>query len=182
MTRGRRPRVGIERRRERILAAAIGEFGDKGFHGGSTVTIARDVAFPHPNLFRAYSTKKGLFLAALERTFATIERETLLREEEAEDDRLEAMAHGWGVLLENRDAMPILLQGYTACEDPDVRGLMHGWRQEVFERAEAIPGVGSGPAHDFFAAGMPCLVTASMDLHGRVEDGPWNERFPTSDS
>lgn len=172
----------MDRRREQILTAALKEFSHKGFHGGSTVTIARDVQFPHPNLFRVFSTKKGLFLAVLERTFATIEREMIARGEEAEDDQLWAMANGWGVLMESREVMLVLLQGYAACEDPDVRDLMHGWTQDVFERAEALPGVGADLAHDFLAAGMLYLVAAAMGLPDRAGDEPWAERFLASGS
>jgi len=182
MTTGRRPRVSIERRREQVLAAALREFSHKGFHGGSTVTIAEDVKFPHPNLFRVFSTKKGLFIAVLERTFATIEQEMLVRGEDADNDQLWAMANGWGALMGNREVMLILLQGYAACEDPDIRDLMHRWTQDVFERAEALPGVDSDLAHDFFAAGMLYLVAASMDLPGRAGDDPWAERFLASGS
>ena len=182
MATGRRPRVSIERRREQILEAALKEFSHKGLHGGSTVTIAKDVEFPHPNLFRVFSTKKGLFIAVLERTFATIEREMLVRGEEAESDQLWAMADGWGVLMENREVMLILLQGYAACEDPDIRDLMHGWTRDGVERAEALPGVGADLAHDFFAAGMLYLVAASMDLPARAEGDAWAERFLASGS
>jgi TetR/AcrR family transcriptional regulator len=169
-------------RREQILAAALEEFSHKGFHGASTLAIAEAAGSSHPGLFRTFPTKKRLFLAVLEHTFATIEREMLLRGEEAEGDQLWAMANGWGVLMESREVMLILLQGYAACEDPDIRDLMHGWTRDVFERAEALPGVDADLAHDFFAAGMLYLVAASMDLPGRTGDDPWAERFLASGS
>ncbi|MGI5121096.1 TetR/AcrR family transcriptional regulator [Marinactinospora thermotolerans] len=179
---GRRPRVSIERRREQILAAALKEFSHKGLHGGSTVNIAKAVEISHPNLFRVFSTKKELFIAVLEQTFETIAQEMLVPGEAAERDPLQTMADAWGSLMERRELMLILLQGYAACEDPDIRDLMHRWTQDVFERLEVLPEVGTDPAHDFFAAGMLYMVAASMDLPARAEHDEWAKRFLDSGS
>ncbi|AOS64010.1 TetR/AcrR family transcriptional regulator [Actinoalloteichus hymeniacidonis] len=179
---GRRPRVSIERRREQILAAALKEFSHKGLHGGSTVTIAKDVEISHPNLFRVFSTKKELFMAVLRQCFDTIARTMLAAGEAAESDHLQVMSDAWGVLMENRELMLILTQGYAACNDPDIRDLMQEWTQDMFERMEALPGVGTDKAHDFFAAGMLYLVAASMNLPERAPQDPWAQRFLDSGS
>jgi TetR/AcrR family transcriptional regulator len=182
MVAGRRPRVSTERRREQILEAALKEFSHKGLHGGSTVNIAKAVEISHPNLFRIFSTKKELFIAVLEQAFATVAREMLAAGEATDGNPLQAMADAWGALMERRELMLILLQGYAACEDPDIRDLMHRWTREVFERMEALPGVGTDPAHDFFAAGMLYMVAASMDLPARAEHDAWADRFLASGS
>lgn len=182
MTSQRRPRVSIELRREQILAAALKEFSHKGLHGGSTVTIAKDVEISHPNLFRVFSTKKELFVGVLEQTFARIDRELLAAGEKAESAPLRSMADAWGVLMENRDLMLILLQGYAACEDPDIRDVMHRWTRETFERVEALPAVTTDAAHDFLASGMLYMVAASMGLPARAEGDAWADRFLSSGS
>ncbi|APU15875.1 MULTISPECIES: TetR/AcrR family transcriptional regulator [Actinoalloteichus] len=173
----RRPRVSIELRREQILAAALKEFSHKGLHGGSTVTIAKDVEISHPNLFRIFSTKKELFIAVLKQTFATIERVVLIPGEKEAVNPLQTMADGWGDLMERREIMLILLQGYAACEDPDIRDVMQGWTQDAFERMEVLPQVGTDTAHSFLAEGMLYMVAASMDLSVRAETDEWAERF-----
>src|SRR5690625_8045041 len=68
-----RKRVPIAERREQILDAALIEFSQKGLHGGTTVSIAKEVGISHPNLFRVFPTKHELFVAVLERVFAAIE-------------------------------------------------------------------------------------------------------------
>ncbi len=173
----RRPRVSAEERRRQILAAALKEFSHKGLHGGSTVAIAKEVEISHPNLFRIFPTKRELFVAVLEETFAAVDREMLVAGEAAEERPLEVMSDAWGVLMERRELMLILLQGYSASEDPEIRDVMHRWTQEVFERMEAIPGVGTDRAHDFFAAGMLYMVAASMDLPTRAAHDTWVHRF-----
>ena len=57
---------------------------------------------------------------------------------------------------------------------------MHDWTREVFERTEALPGVGEDASHDFFAAGMLYMVATAMDLPARAEKDPWAARFLAS--
>ncbi|MBB5836210.1 TetR/AcrR family transcriptional regulator [Kribbella italica] len=177
MTTARRPRVALEQRREQILAAALREFSHKGLHGGSTVTIAKDVEISHPNLFRVFSTKQQLFRAVLEQAFDQIVQRMVVAGEAAGDEALQVMTDAWGVLMEDRDLMLILLQGYAACDDPEIRELMHERTQEVFERTEVLPAIGTDLAHDFLAAGMFYMVAAAMDLPARAEKDEWAGRF-----
>lgn len=169
-------------RREQILAAALREFGDKGLYGGSTVTIAKAAGGSHPGLFRTFPTKKELFVAVLERAFATIEQELVAAEEAAKDDRLQAAAMVWSALVGKRELMLILIQGYAASEDPDIRDLMRGWTRGFFERMESVSRVEAGPVHQFFATGMLYMVASCMDLPARAEGDAWASRFLTSGS
>lgn len=178
----RRPRVSIEVRREQILAAALQEFSRKGLHGGSTVRIAQEVEVSHPNLFRVFSTKHELFVAVLQQAFGKVERVMLVSGEAADGDPLPTMSDAWGVLMGDRELMLILLQGFAASDDPAIRDLMQQWTQEVFERMESLPEVGTDRAHDFFAAGMLYMVATAMDLPGRTEHDAWADRFLASGS
>lgn len=182
MANERRKRVPIEQRREQILEAALEEFGHKGLHGGSTVAIAKAIGVSHPNLFRIYPTKHELFVAVLQRVFALIEREMLAAGERSEGEPLQAMSDAWGGLMERREIMFMLLQGYAASGDPVIRDIMHDWTRDVFERIEALPGVGEDIAHDFFAAGMLYMSATAIDLPARAADDPWAARFLASGS
>ncbi|MCP2281250.1 transcriptional regulator, TetR family [Promicromonospora umidemergens] len=182
MATDRRPRVSIEVRRGQILAAALQEFSHKGLHGGSTVNIAKEVEISHPNLFRVFSTKHELFVAVLQQAFGKVETVMLASGEAAEGDPLPTMSDAWGVLMDDRELMLILLQGFAASEDPAIRELMHRWTKEVFERMEALPGVGTDRAHDFFAAGMLYMVATAMDLPARAEHDAWADQFLASGS
>src|SRR6195952_3835023 len=63
------PRMSADDRREPVLSAAVVEFASGGLEGTSTDAIARRAGISQPYLFRLYSTKKALFVAAVERTF-----------------------------------------------------------------------------------------------------------------
>lgn len=178
----RRTRVPIEERREQILEAALNEFSRKGLHGGSTVAIAAEVGISQPNIFRIYPTKRELFVAVLQRVFARIEVRMLAAGERDAERPLQTMSDAWGALMDEREIMFMVLQGYAASDDDVVRGLMEEWTREVFERMEALPGVGTDDAHDFFAAGMLYMVAAALDLPGRASDDAWAARFLESGS
>src|SRR5438477_10730175 len=60
-------------RREEILDAALDEFAEHGYHGGSTEGIARRAGISQPYVFRLFGTKQELFKAVVARCF----RETL---------------------------------------------------------------------------------------------------------
>src|SRR5215212_4650545 len=60
-------RKSAEERREQILEAALAEFAARGLDGGSTEAIARAVGISQPYVFRLFGTKKGLFMATMER-------------------------------------------------------------------------------------------------------------------
>lgn len=166
-------------RREQILAAALKEFSHKGFHGASTVAIAEAAKSSHPGLFRTFPTKKGLFLAVLERVFAAIDHE-LVAADRAEGDQLQATAAAWKSLMGECDLMLLLIQGYAACEDPDVHDLMYRWTREAFGRMEALSRVGGDPAHRFFATAMLYMVASCMDLSAHADGEAWAGRLLAS--
>ncbi|MEU0557008.1 TetR family transcriptional regulator [Dactylosporangium sp. NPDC006015] len=172
----RRPRVAAQQRREDVLAAALREFSQKGLHGGSTTTIAAEAGLSHPNLFRLFSTKKELFIAALQQVFATIEREMIQRGTAAEAP-LPAMEAAWGELIADHDLMSMYLQGYAACHDPDIRAVMQRATRAIFERVERMPGVDAGQAHRFFAEGLIFMVGAVMKLDSEPTEEDWGARF-----
>src|SRR4051812_1711058 len=65
-------RRSAEERREEIVTIALRQFGLGGYHGTSTEAIAREAGISQPYLFRLFRTKRELFLACIERCFATV--------------------------------------------------------------------------------------------------------------
>lgn len=160
----RRPRVSAEKRREQILAAATTEFSRLGLHGASTMTIAERASVSQPNMFRLFSTKRELFIAALEQVVEQIKQRMISSGEANPANPLTVMADRWRDLLENRELMLMLLQGYAACSDEEVRNAMHRASIEMFSRIEQMPGIGPETARRFYAEGMYLTIAAAMDF------------------
>ncbi|WP_220196704.1 TetR/AcrR family transcriptional regulator [Ktedonospora formicarum] len=161
---GKRTRVTAQQRREDILAAAITEFSEKGLYGASTVTIAERADISHPNLFRLFPTKKELFIASIERVLERIKRKMIATGKNHPEAPLQAMAESWNQLLVQREELLILLQGYAACHDPQIRQVIRRASIEIFLQIENLPTVTTERAHFFYAEGMFRMLAAAMDL------------------
>src|SRR3569832_930573 len=76
-TKARKPRVRTVREdiRERLLDAALLEFGDKGFDGASTRAIARRIGAHLPQIHFHFTSKEALWCAALDHLFAKLAHE-----------------------------------------------------------------------------------------------------------
>src|ERR671916_101839 len=53
-----------EERREQVIAAAVKEFAEKGFHATSTGAIAKRAGISQPYIYALFPNKHELFLAA----------------------------------------------------------------------------------------------------------------------
>lgn len=70
----RRARVVREDIRERLLDAALVEFGAKGFDGASTRSIARRIGAHQPQINYHFASKEALWTAAVDHLFADLAR------------------------------------------------------------------------------------------------------------
>ncbi len=152
-------------RRETVLGVAIVEFGRLGMHGTSTERIAAGAGISHPYLFRLFGTKKELFLACLERCHARLrETFTAAAESAPAGEKLTAMGEAYTGLLADRPWLLLQLQGYAACDDPEVRdAAREGWAG-LWELVERLSGASDEDVRAFFATGMLLNVVVAMDL------------------
>ena len=156
-----RVRQTAEERRETLLAAAITEFAQRGYHGTPTEAIARRAGISHAYLFRLYGTKKELFLACMdacfERTIATFRAAS-----EGEDDPLPAMGRAYIELLADRDLLQLQLQTYAAAAEPEIREKAREWFERVAEAVAQL--AGEDRTARFVGQGMLLNVVAVLGL------------------
>jgi AcrR family transcriptional regulator len=163
-----------DERREAVLQVAIAEFARTGLHGTSTEKIAAGAEISHPYLFRLFGTKKGLFLACLDRCHVRL-RETFAQAAEAagEGDRLAAMGKAYVELLGDREMLLLQLQGYAACDDDQVRATASDGYAELWQLVERLSGAPEDEVRAFFATGMLLNMAAAMDLPQIAGDPGW---------
>jgi AcrR family transcriptional regulator len=159
-------------RREEILEAAVSEFAQCGLHGTSTDDIARRAGVSQPYLFRLFGTKKGLFLAALERVFDRVHTAFALAVQNQPDDALHAMGQEYGRLLHQREELLLQMHGYAACGDPDVQELVRRRFGELYEYVERASEASDEEVQGFFARGVLLNVAAAMELN-EIRELPW---------
>lgn len=71
---GRAPRMQAAARRAQILAEAVRVFSDSGYGATSTAAIAQNCGVSEPALYRYFSSKRELYLAALDEASARVLR------------------------------------------------------------------------------------------------------------
>src|SRR6187549_453583 len=99
-----RTRQTAPERREALVEAAVRHFALTGLHGTAVSAITDEVGITQPYAFSLFGTKKGLFLAAVERGYDRVE-ETFRAAAAApaeDEDAIKAMGRAYAGLLENR--------------------------------------------------------------------------------
>ncbi len=146
-------------------------FAQSGLHGTAVRTVTDAVGVTQPYAFSLFGTKKGLYLATIERCFDRVE-ETFRQAAKGapKDKRLKAMGLAYAELLEDRDVLQFQLQAYAAAGDPEVKAVVSKRYQELFELVQKLGGVGPKRARDFMATGMLCNLAVTLDLYDLLPD------------
>jgi AcrR family transcriptional regulator len=162
-------------RREALIDAAVEHFAQTGLHGTAVSAITDDVGITQPYAFSLFGTKKGLFLAAVERGFDRVEE--TFREAAAnagEDGPFDAMKESYVGVLQDRALLLVQLQAYAASGDDEVREVVRRRYAELYALVRDLSG-GATPDElaQFFAAGMLLNVAAALDLPDLLLNDTW---------
>ena len=177
-----RRRVPAAQRREELISAAVHEFAKGGLHGTTVERIARRVGVAQPYVFSLFSTKRELFLAALERGFelvaATFERAASdYREGRAPadcEDALDAMGSAYTALLQSdRDSLMLQLQSYASCDDELVRARVRARFAELVALAARLSGAEAERLDEFIRDGMALNVAAALGVADLSIESEW---------
>jgi AcrR family transcriptional regulator len=176
-------RKSAEERREDILGVAMEHFARGGYRGTSTEAIARDAGISQPYLFRLFRTKKELFLACDDRACEKILDAFRRAAAQAEPgQKLDAMGHAYvHELLPDRHALLMLMQGFVAVSDPEIRDHVRRKYSDLIEEVSRISGAPPDEVWSFFSSGMLLNVVTALDLGAVADRNPvvaaWMETF-----
>ena len=167
------PRQTAEERREAVLAAAFEAFARGGLHGTSTEEIAEAAGISQPYLFRLFGTKKRLFVATIERCMAdTLELFRTAAGDLRGKEALDAMAAAYvAMVTSDRTRLLSQLEGYAACDDPDVREAMRAGYGKLHLFVETVSGADETTVATWFAHGMLLNVVAQWISGTRASPG-----------
>ena len=169
-----RTRQTAPERREALVEAAVDHFAQTGLHGTAVSAITDQVGITKPYAYSLFGTKKGLFLAAVERGCDRIEETIRAAAAGAGDDGpLAAMGAAYGELLSDRSLLLMQLQGYAACGDDEIREVVRRRFAELYELVRELSGADRLELQGFFATGMLLNVAAAMDLPELLFDETW---------
>ena len=161
-------------RREALIDAAVKHFAQTGLHGTAVSAITDEVGITQPYAFSLFGTKKGLFLAAVERGFDRVEETFRAAAEGAgQEGAFEAMKESYAGVLADRSALLMQLQAYAASGDDDVREVVRRRYAQLYELVRELSGASRDELAQFFAAGMLLNVAAALDLPQLLLDETW---------
>jgi AcrR family transcriptional regulator len=169
-----RTRQTADERREALVSAAVEQFAQTGLHGTAVSAITDAVGITQPYAFSLFGTKKGLFLAAVERGCERIaETFTTAAANAGEEGPLAAMGEAYGELMSDRSLLLMQLQGYAACGDEEVREVVRRGYAHLYDLVRELSGADATELQAFFATGMLINVAAAMDLPQLFSDDTW---------
>ena len=157
-----------EERREEILEAAVGEFAARGLRGASVEDVAGRVGVSQPYVYRLFGTKKELFLAAAGRVCDRIQETFRAAAEGDPANALQAMGRSYDRAHFGREDMLLLLQGFAAADDPEVREAIGNRFARLWQFVRSISGASEREVWDFMATGMLRTIDAAIGLTSRL--------------
>lgn len=165
---GRAMRRSAEERREEILDAAVEEFSAKGLRGASVEDVAQRVGVSQPYVYKLFGTKKHFFLATMRRVRERIMEAFRRAAESDPDNALEAMGRSYDPSLFGRSERLMLLQGFAASDDEEIREAVGEGYAELWRFVRETSGAGEQEVRNFFATGMLLTVDAAIGLTERL--------------
>lgn len=171
-----------EERRKEVIQAAIVEFATFGLHGGSTERIAESAGISQPYVLRLFGTKKGLFLAALDRVSDEIlaawqgSVDALERTQGGPgtpDERLMAIGDTYQFFVRDVVQLRFVLQGVSAAEDEDIRRRIQTCMKRMYEWIGKTSGASPERVRSFYAQGMMLTMAASMRAFEKAGTEEW---------
>jgi AcrR family transcriptional regulator len=163
-----RQRSTAEERREAVIEAAIDEFGEHGYHAGSTGAIAKRAGISQPYIYALFQDKETLFLACYRRgcerirhTFAEAAKGT-----EPGDERIRAMGLAYLDLLGGRRELTLQLQAFAAAGEEELRPAIREAFLDVMDDIRRQIG-DPDSASSFMARGMLLNILTALEVPQR---------------
>lgn len=166
-------------RRQEVLRIAAEEFAVGGLHGTSTETIARRTDITQAYVFRIFAIKKALFLELVIAAFDRMTKGRNVRAAGAKTglEALGLMGARYKVLLADRNLLLLLLQGFAACGDNEVRDAAAASFKRMWQTVAEITGLDPVTIKAFLAFGM--LLNNGAALQVAELDEPWAQGVQT---
>lgn len=165
-----RLRSTADAQRARVIRAAVPVFARQGYHGTPVTAVADAAGISQAYVFRLFTSKLGLFVAALEECYARVEQSLVEGAEQARGESptrvLEAMGDAYADLIADRDLLMLQVHAQSASDVHEVRdAVQHGYEQLV-TTARTLSGGSDAQVQQFVALGQLCHLIVTADLVG----------------
>jgi AcrR family transcriptional regulator len=144
-------------RRELILAAAAGVFGERGYVGATTDAVAKAAGVSQPYVVRMFGSKAELFRAVLERSLDKLLegfRQEIREHRPTDDDLPACIGRRYVDLLSDRGLLLSLMQAFLLGADPEIGPTARAGFLRVYRVLRDEAGFTPDEASGFLSTGM----------------------------
>lgn len=168
MSKANGDRTTADVRRETIATAALRVFGRTGYHATPVADVATASGYSQAYVFRLFSDKLTLFVAAMDLCFDRICRTLGEGADGAAGGTpgaiLEAMGGAYAGLIADRDLLMLQVHAQSASDIPEIRDAMRRGLAAVVELARDRSGAEPAAIQQFIAYGQLCHLIVTTDL------------------
>jgi AcrR family transcriptional regulator len=168
-------RMKSEQRRELILAAAAGVFGERGYVGATTDAVARAAGVSQPYVVRMFGTKAALFQAVLERSLDKLLTEFRLEIAEhapTDEDLQMCIGRRYIELLADRGLLLSLMQAFMLGADPEIGPTARAGFLRVYRLLRDEAGFTPEQATEFLSGGMMINTLVGLRMGADFDTDP----------
>lgn len=167
------PRMKAEDRRELILTAATGVFGDYGYVGTTTDQIARAAGVSQPYVVRMFGSKERLFLEVLERALDRVLLAFRAAIDEISDTPVNRrLGLAYFGLLGEHGLLLSLMHSFVLGSDPIIGEAARSGFLDVYRFLRDEAGFRPVEAQEFLAGGMLANTMIGLRMTDRVDEDP----------
>jgi AcrR family transcriptional regulator len=168
-------RMAAGERRELVLAAAAGVFGERGYVGATTDAVAKASGVSQPYVVRMFGTKAALFRAVLERSLdrliAAFRQE--IAENIANSDELHmCIGRRYIELLADRGLLLSLMQAFMLGADPEIGPTARAGFLRVYRLLRDEAGFSPEEASLFLSGGMMINTLVGLRMGADFDTDP----------
>ncbi|MFF0150099.1 TetR/AcrR family transcriptional regulator [Micromonospora sp. NPDC005203] len=158
-----------EARRVTVLNAAVSAFARTGFHATPVTAVAAAAGISEAYVFRLFTGKLGLFVAAADTCFERIDVAIEAGAEQATgsgpEEILDAMGGAYAALIADRDLLLFQVQAQAVTDIPEIAEAVRAGYRRIATLVQDRSGADDAQVQRFFAYGQLChlIVTAGLE-------------------
>jgi len=161
-------------RRPLAAAAALAEFARGGYYATTVADVAREAKISPAYVFKLYSGKEALFVAALEACFdaiiSALEEGADAAADQTPESILDAMGDAYAQLISDRTLLMLQVHAQSVADIPVVGEALRAGLARVTNFAKSRSRGADDDVQRFIAYGQLCHLIVTTQLEGRPEE------------
>jgi AcrR family transcriptional regulator len=162
-----------EARRPLVVRAATATFARAGYRATTVADVAAEAKISSAYVFKLFTGKEALFIAALEDCYERIV-EALAEGVESATDRtpegiLDAMGGAYAALIADRDLLLLQVHAQSAADVPEIGAALRRGYARVVEFASTRSGATDAAVQRFIAFGQLCHLVVTLGIDDSSE-------------